>query len=217
MESYAYDIDTAAIDQPGPMSERRDPVRRSRPGGRSARVRQAIHAATIAVLLEHGYESLTIAEIAKRAHVHETSIYRRWRTKAALVLDVLLATADAQIPIPDTGSLRDDLVALLRTVAAALQSPLGAAAAQLSISGGELPEVAAARREYWRRRFERAAVIFERAERRGELRGESDPFFVLELLIAPLFLRGLVTGGPLDNGLPARIVEVVLAGLRGGP
>jgi hypothetical protein len=108
------------------------------------------------------------------------------------------------------------LVALLRTVAAALQSPLGAAAAQLSISGSEIPEVAVARREYWRRRFERAAVIFERTVRRGELAEVGDPDFVLELLIAPLFLRALVTGAPLDEALPARIVDAMLNGLRGG-
>jgi AcrR family transcriptional regulator len=210
MDTFDSIADSADRSQPKPREERRDPVRRARTGGRSARVQQAIHAATMAVLLERGYEALTIAEIAQRAHVHETSIYRRWGTRRALVLDVLLATADQQIPLPDTGNLRDDLITLLHTVAAAIQSPLGAAAVHLSVSAAETPDLEVARAEYWRRRFKRAAALFERAAQRGDIAPTIDPSFALELLIAPLFLRRLVTGAPLNDELPARIVDTML-------
>lgn len=69
-------------------------------------------AATVDVLLDGGLETFSIAEIARRAGVHETSIYRRWGTRAALALDAVLDTTETEIPAPDTGSLRGDLSAL---------------------------------------------------------------------------------------------------------
>jgi AcrR family transcriptional regulator len=179
-------------------------------------VREAVRDATLALLVEKGYEGLSIAEVASRARIHETSIYRRWGTKPALVMDVLLTSANDQIPVPNTGSLRDDLVQLVRSVELALTSSLGVLAARFSVSLLEYPEQAAARREYWRRRFERASVIFERARARGELTGQIDAVLVFELLVAPLFMRALVTGEPLKPALAASIVDVALHGILAG-
>ena len=91
--------------------------RTRRTGGRSARVHTAVLAATIDVLLDRGIDGLTIAEIAERAGVHETTVYRRWGTKANLALEAVLSTSILEIPAPNTNSLRGDLLALLHGVA----------------------------------------------------------------------------------------------------
>src|SRR5689334_25219964 len=98
-----------------PTDDGRDAVRR-RPGGRSARVQDAVFEATFQLLEEKGYEGLSIASIAERAGVHETSLYRRWKTKEQLVLDAVNHRVAQEIPAPDTGALCSDLVAVLQSL-----------------------------------------------------------------------------------------------------
>src|SRR5438093_9728709 len=77
---------------------------RRRQGGRSARVRRAVLEATLAVLRESGPDQLTVADVARRSRVHETSIYRRWGSRQNLMLDALLGAQDQRMPVPNTGS-----------------------------------------------------------------------------------------------------------------
>ena len=102
-----------------------DAAVRQRPGGRSARVRQSVLDATLALLGGGGLDKLTVADIAQRAGVHETSIRRRWRTRENLICDALLNYSELHLPIPDTGSLREDLAAFATELAAYLTTPLG--------------------------------------------------------------------------------------------
>jgi AcrR family transcriptional regulator len=171
--------------------------RRVRLGGRSARVRSSVLESAFSVLIEKGIHGFAIAEVAARAGVHETSIYRRWGTRTELAVAACLHFADGALPIPDTGSLRSDLAALLRLVGALLASPQGRALLTLSVS--REPDVVAARRAFWRQRFDRARVMLDRAVSRGEFPGNADPIVFLETLIAPLYLRLLVTDEPLDE------------------
>src|SRR5262245_66439137 len=84
--------------------------------------------------MKKGIDAFTIAEVAARARVHETSIYRRWGTKHALARDACLQHAEVALAMPDTGSLRSDLVALLERLTAILVSPEGRALLALSVS-----------------------------------------------------------------------------------
>src|SRR6185369_11206385 len=106
------------------MRERERP---KRPGGRSARVREAVHRAAHDVLRERGGAELSIAEVATRAGVNPTSIYRRWGSREGLVMDLAVAQASRDVPIPDTGTLRGDLEAYAIQAARGLGSPAGAA------------------------------------------------------------------------------------------
>src|SRR5271168_5422754 len=89
-------------------------VARRRTGGRSARVVAAVHDAVNELVGQGNPRQVTVAEIAERAGVNPTSIYRRWGTLEALVLDVEAARLP---PIPDTGNLRGDLLAYAATAA----------------------------------------------------------------------------------------------------
>jgi AcrR family transcriptional regulator len=168
----------------------------SRPGGRSARVRAAVLETAFRLLVEVGFSDLTIAAVAARSGVHETSIYRRWGDKTALVLDACLAFAADRLAIPDTGALRSDLLDLLRRIAALLQAREGRAL--LAVALAMDPVSVAARRAYWDQRFAAACVIIERAIVRGEIAAGTDPRLMLEVLLAPLYFRALVTFQPLD-------------------
>ena len=97
-----------------------DAERASRPGGRTARVRADVLAAVEAELAEHGYDGLTIDAVAARSGVHRTTVYRRWKTVAGLLVDLLQAGLDDTWEPADTGSLEGDLISLNREVYAAL-------------------------------------------------------------------------------------------------
>lgn len=187
---------------------------RRRFGGRSARVRAAVFEAALQVLQEQGYASTSIAAIAKSAGVHETSIYRRWGTKEALLAEAGLSRAEEVIPVPNTGTLRSDLVQLLQELSVFFQSPLGVALIQLLASAQDTPELISARQTYWKSRFALVRGIFEHAVQRGEIPASLDPHLVTELLIGPLYVRLLLTGEPLQAPLPEQIVDLVLRGIQ---
>ncbi|MFE3025094.1 TetR/AcrR family transcriptional regulator [Nocardia tengchongensis] len=184
---------------------------RKRTGGRSARVRQSILAATVAQIAEHGLEGLTISEVAERAGVAETTIYRRWGTRTALVADAVGDLAAEANPVPDTGTLRGDLQQLADQIAHLISQPgiarlLGSALA-LSVDA----DVDAARRHFWNDRFERTSQVITRAIDRGELALDADPREVVETLAAPLYFRLLVGDRPLDGPFITRCIDNTIA------
>src|SRR5262249_23422510 len=85
------------------------PAQRFRLGGRGPKVRAAVLAATLAELADKGYAALTIDSVARRAGIHKTTIYRRWKDRESLVADVLGEHIAMDFPIPDTGSVETDL------------------------------------------------------------------------------------------------------------
>jgi AcrR family transcriptional regulator len=186
---------------------------RRRTGGRSARVREAVLTATLQAVAEHGAGAVSIGEIARAAGVHETSIYRRWQTKEHLLLDALLEYSEAEIPIPDTGSLREDLVAFATSVAAYLDSPLGRALAQAMAAAGGDDTLAAGRAQFWKSRVDLAGAMIERAKDRGEVPTDFDAAAALELVVAPLHFRALLTHQAIDKRAIGDIIDALLAGL----
>lgn len=191
--------------------ELENPARR-RVGGRSARVMNAVFAATLKLLTERGPELLTIADVAAVAGVHETSIYRRWKSKDALIVAAIYdRTADA-MPIPDSGSVRTDLVRLVSGALAFLRSPLGNAVVRTMVAMPPSSEASTTRRNFWSRRFPEALVIFERGAARGDIAPGIDHQLALELMIGLLHVRVFVIDDPNDAGLPERLVDLVLSG-----
>lgn len=94
-----------------------------RPGGRTARVREAVLRAAGDALVEHGFDGLDLADVARRAEVGKTTVYRRWSAPAGLVADLLSDMAEQSLPRADTGSLAGDLRANARLVVRTLTDP----------------------------------------------------------------------------------------------
>jgi AcrR family transcriptional regulator len=186
---------------------------RRRTGGRSARIRAAVLDATVDALLAHGIDQVSIYDIAAAAGVHDTSIYRRWGTRETLIIDALFARTQHDLPIPDTGSLRGDLVAAARSLAELLSSPIGALFARASALTVDDPDLAATRDRYWASRF--ADTVVRRAVERGELPPGVQPRPAMDMLAGALHMRAMLTHEPLEPDLPERLADAVLFGLHG--
>jgi AcrR family transcriptional regulator len=178
---------------------------------RGEHVRQAVLAAAFDELAENGAVGSTIAGVARRSGVHETTIYRRWITRENLFVDAMLSRSAQAIPLPDTGTIRGDLLAIARAVTAYITSPGGRAilhAALLPVDDTYTD----ARHAFWSGRLEALCPVVQRGLDRGDLRAGTDPRLLLETLVAPLHGRLLLTGEPIDDDLPERIVDMVLDG-----
>src|SRR5689334_14850586 len=131
---------------------------KKRLGGRSARIRAAVFEATLQLLVEKGFEHLSIIEVAARSGVNASSIYRRWGNKVNLAVEAILGSEAGHIPIPDTGSLRADLLQLLLELRTYHRSPEGRALAVVNASLAQhegTPELKEARLKYWQAMFDR--------------------------------------------------------------
>lgn len=184
-----------------------------RTGGRSARVRAAVLRATLEALLAGEADDVSVRVIAQRAGVHETSIYRRWGTKTNLILDAAVSETQAAIPVPDTGSLRDDLLALLSSIADFMTAPVGEMLLRLALRNDDQPEDRTARERFWAERFTTGQAVLERAQARGELRPGLDYRLISETLIGAIYVRLLLTREPIDGTLTEHVVDLVLAGI----
>jgi len=182
-----------------------------RPGGRAARVRSAVLQAAFELLKENSYYGFSIEDVADRAGVHKTTIYRRWPTKVLLVTDAARNHSDSRVPIPDTGTLRNDLQAFARSVASNIGSIDGAHAARSTIiSAFQSEDLAEEMHTFWAERLAASAVIIERAVARGELPATSDPQLIIETLIGPLWVRLMLTGEPVDENLADRVAALLV-------
>jgi AcrR family transcriptional regulator len=185
---------------------------------RSGPVREAeLLRATLEVLRQTGYDRLTVDAVVARARASKQTIYRRWPSKADLVV-AAFASAVAGLPAPqDTGSLRNDLLALLDSLLDEL-ADLGDVIAGLV---GELrrnPELATAmHRGYINQRRQAAQDVFARARARGELTTGVDLDLLWQLAPATLFFRVLVAGQPVDRQLARRLVDEVVLPLARSP
>ena len=168
------------------------------------------------LVLENGLGAVSVAEVAQRAGVHETSIYRRWGTKENLAVDALLGRVELAIPVPNTGSLRGDLLEVARNAAAFQRSPLGKALLQIGLQH-DLPEYDAARKAFWQARQSAEGVVLEHAQSRGELRSDVDHRLVLETFVGVLVVRIFLVREATDDEVLEKIVDLTVRGIGAGP
>lgn len=176
----------------------------ARPGGRSSRVRAAVHTA-VRELMGEGHERLTFPVIAERAGVNPTTLYRRWGEVGTLLEEVSVAalTRDGEGG-PDTGTLAGDLREWAQVVADDISRPertryLRAMVAARTEDPPSCPVTD--------RRREQATRMIERARDRGERTPTVDQ--VLDHVVAPLYYR-VVFGLGVGDDRPARLVHDVL-------
>ena len=169
----------------------------------TAAVRERVLDATIAALGDAGIAGLRIEHVAEAAGVAKTTIYRSWGSKVGLIVDALQRSSERDIPIPDTGSLRGDLLALGDVVRRTITSEVGPqlVAAFVATTDSDVAEVG---RAYWRARFHAFEPIVERAVARGELgAGAIRTNELLAALLGPMLFRTFFS----REGLPAAFVE----------
>ncbi|MFI5845036.1 TetR/AcrR family transcriptional regulator C-terminal ligand-binding domain-containing protein [Catenuloplanes sp. NPDC051500] len=181
------------------------------PRRRGETVRRAVLDAAAAELTAAGVEHVTIAGVAARAGVHETSIYRRWVTKEALLLETAQEQTAGAVPQPDTGSLRGDLVALVLSLDAFLRSPIGGALLRVALTASTA-DGATARETFWLDRLSNSGGIIDNARSRGEIRPAVDPDLLMQAVVGSVHLGAIFGGRPLDRAGAARLVDLLLTG-----
>jgi AcrR family transcriptional regulator len=181
---------------------------RGRP--RDARCDGAILTATLELLTEAGAAHLSIDAVAARARVGKATIYRRWTSKEALVLEALGTMTDP-IPTPDTGSLRGDLDAYFDGLLEKFDTHKGNDVLPHLIEAACYDtEIRASLDHYIATRQEPLRSVLRRAIERGELAPDANVDVMVDLLIGPLIYRRHLTGGPIDRPFVRSLLDFIL-------
>ncbi|MFJ9666712.1 TetR/AcrR family transcriptional regulator [Streptomyces sp. NPDC101219] len=205
---------TTNAEEPQPRPRRRAPA-----GAAVLRedVTEAIRSAVFEELAAVGYARMSIEGIARRAGVGKTAVYRRWRSKLHLVLDLVSALAVQGLPAPDTGSLEGDLRLLYEVTARALRHPVASQILpDLQAEAARNPDIAEALQKALREGQDGVALgIVTAAQRRGELRPGLDHALALDLISGPLYWRSVVIRDPKPpKGYLAALTRATTASLK---
>jgi len=178
---------------------------------------KAILDTTLEILNDKGYAGLTIDNVATRTGIGRPTIYRRWPSKAALVI-AALAESPGLSPTPDTGSLRDDLLAFQRQQVRMMNGQesrrITAGLVADVVADPELAETYLG--DYVDRRRNSVWQALQRGVDRGELQSDANFVFIYDLLIGPLFMRSVVRGELLGPDMAEEIVDLVLDAFGSG-
>ena len=187
--------------------------RRGRP--RSEKARRAILQAAADLLLDQGGGQVSMDAVADRAGVSKATIYRWWPSKEHLALEALVEWASAGAPPRDTGSLRGDLLALVRPwVREIRRRQFGRVIAALIAEAQSDPRFAADyRRHFVDERREPMQAAFRRAIDRGEAPADLDIDVALDLVYGPLYHRLLHGHAPLSDRFAQEVIDLALNGI----
>jgi AcrR family transcriptional regulator len=189
----------------------------TRPGGRTARTRDAVFAAALDELGDAGYSATSVEAIAARAGVHKTTVYRRWGTKDALLAEVLAQAAEDRIDVTDSGDVDRDMEALALAVLTTLTSPAGGATVRAIVTAApSSPELGAVLTKFWTARRAHVGPIIEAAIARGQLPSDTDAAELMRYVAAPLYFQLLMTDDPLTERDARRAAASALAAARAG-
>lgn len=200
---------TATASADGKAGDRR--TNGVRPQGRAAKVVASVLQATGEELNRVGYANLRVDEVAARAGVNKTTIYRRWPTKAILVSDTLDSHFQTERPLPETGSLRGDILAYLTNMVTLSRTAIWRGIFT-ALSGRTDPEVeVVARKLYQRERAFRTRLV-QRAIERGELPKAVNAELIGDMFSAPILRRLLTFGEDVERDYIESVIDVTLAG-----
>jgi AcrR family transcriptional regulator len=193
------------------------PAARGRGRPRDSTLDARILEQALALLGSRGYVGLTLDELAERTGVAKTTILRRWPSKAAVAAAAVERLALQSVDVPDSGTLRGDLHALLHGAADTFARGRGVFVPRLMREAGHHPEITTllftvihTRRQAYRR-------VLALSIARGELSPTADQELFIDLLIGPIWTRLLITGDPITREYVDSIVDATLTAFDGSP
>jgi AcrR family transcriptional regulator len=198
-------------DRAVPADHRRSPRRRGET------LERAIYDATLAELREVGYLNLSMERVAQRARTGNASLYRRWPSRAELVIDAVSSIVPEREETPDTGSVRGDLLALLRLTCARQAGPAGEVMRGVIAESLGNDRVHAARARLADHRIAQVLTVLRRGAERGEVR--PDAVVPVVAAVAPMLVMGffLLRGEPVTDQTLTEIVDQVMLPLLQAP
>ncbi len=165
--------------------------------------------AAMAEMRARGYDGMSVDRVAASAGVAKTTLYRRWPSKAELVI-AMIAQLRSAVPFEPSGDPRRDLTDLVTGIATTLNTLPTTLVADLAAAAAREPRVGERVRELWAERHAAATAVVAQAEAAGH----ASPAVVVDQLVGPLYYRLLITGEPID---PAYVRELVLSTLGPDP
>lgn len=190
--------------------------RRGRPRDPEAEPR--IRRYAVQLLLERGFDGMTVDDVAEAAGVGKATIYRRWASKELLANDAMADLFNMEIPDADTGSIAGDLLEVYRTALIFANSERGLALIRLAVAEANRdPRSAQIYRDVLDRRIELTEAALDRARARGErIRSTADPVVMVEWM-AGVFVVRVLTGRPMPPPEDAeRLADVTLRAILDG-
>ncbi len=182
-------------------------AKRGRP--RSGEIDQAVLTAAIEIVGEVGINKMSMDELARRADVAKASIYRRWSSKEALVLEAL-RSAMSPIDDIDTGTLRGDLAAFVHELVARFSgSSMNDVLPHLIEAGCHDQAIQASLDDWVQVRRGPLRGIYDRARTKGEITEDADIEVLIDATIGPFVYRRLLTRDPIDSDFATRLLAVV--------
>ena len=179
--------------------------------------RASLVRAAYELIAADGLEGLRTRNVAARAGVNKTTIYRRWPTLDDLLVDALMEWSHDALPAMDTGSVETDLLALGGQLADVLNAGVGRQVVALVLTAGlRSAQLRETTRRYFDHQALRAIPIVNQAIDRGELPADTDANALLTTFRAPLFYRLVTTGDPIDEELVTQAARVTLTAARAG-
>jgi len=184
------------------------PARQKRPGGRTAEVTRRINRALIELMAEGGLEACTFQNLASRAGIDRSTLYRRSPDKWPTIVNAIIELAEQETASIDTGSFRSDLTAALLALARLLSGPLGPSL--IEVAGALQAGVAPGQAErFWESRRLQLAPMFEAAIERGELSAATNRDELIAMAAGPLYFRKFIASQPLTDQWVRKVVDQV--------
>jgi hypothetical protein len=164
-----------------------------------AHLRREILAAAVEELRIWSFERFSVEMVAHRAAVDPEVVGQLWSSTDQLIVDALVGHGRQIVVVPDTGSLRDDLAGHLASLAEYFNTTIGRSLLRTGVIGPNNWAPADVRSDLWQATVDAVGVIFERAQRRNEIRPDIDHGAALQLAVGPVFLGGLYSNDPIDT------------------
>ena len=171
---------------------------------------QEILAATLDVLADVGYDRLTMDAVATQARASKATLYRRWNGKVSLIIDALLSQK-GQVTVPDTGTLRGDLLDVFCGMGGLTdQRQMAVLAAVITAIARDAEFAAAFREQFIGPKAAAGRLIFERALDRGEIRDDVDLDIITVALPGIVLHRQFLLGEPPTQDLITRVIDQII-------
>lgn len=179
------------------------------PGAVSGATRAQILAAALDEVTQWGIERFSVESLLARNGIDRTAIAAYWPNGEELLLDVLLDWPGRTVGPPDTGSLAGDLTIMVMAMAAYLDSDTGRRVQGALVIPNRSGMRIDIRQKVWQRRASTMRDVFARAVARNEMRPDLDSRIVLQMLMAPINMRLLLTHEPVDEEYRRELVDMV--------
>jgi AcrR family transcriptional regulator len=175
-----------------------EPARQKRPGGRTADVTRRINEAILELLAEGGIENCNFQNVAARASVERSTLYRRNPDRWPTIMQAIIHLAERETGTFRTGSFRADLLGTLLNLLRVLNGPLGGPLMSVAaaLQGGAAPGLA---EQFWESRQRHLAPMFEAAIERGELPADVDRDRLFAMAAGPIYFRRFIASQPVTD------------------